>query len=135
MSKLLILIVVVLGILAVAQLARVYELTSRLRGKREEEISDADNRMNATLMWLFPFAYFGFFLWLVVKYGDKMLPVAASTQGEATDALLDFNWWILILVFILTNVLLFYFAGKYVFSKDRRAHWYPHNNKLELLWT
>lgn len=135
MSKLLILIVVVLGILAVAQLARVYELTSRLRGKREEEISEADNRMNATLMWLFPFAYFGFFLWLVVKYGDKMLPVAASTQGEATDALLDFNWWILILVFILTNVLLFYFAGKYVFSKDRRAHWYPHNNKLELLWT
>lgn len=135
MSKLLILIVVVLGILAVAQLARVYELTSRLRGKREEDISDADNRMNATLMWLFPVAYFGFFLWLVVKYADKMLPVAASTQGEATDALLNFNWWILILVFILTNVLLFYFAGKYVFSRDRRAHWYPHNNKLELLWT
>ena len=47
MTKLLILIVVVLGILAVAQLARVYELTSRLRGKREEDISTAtaSNRM------------------------------------------------------------------------------------------
>lgn len=135
MTKLLILIVVVLGILAVAQLARVYELTSKLRGKREEEISDADNRMNAVLMWLFPVAYFGFFLWLVVAYRDKMLPVAASTQGADTDALMDFNWWILIITFVITNVLLFYFAGKYVFSKDRRAHWYPHNNKLELLWT
>lgn len=135
MTKLLILIVVVLGILAVAQLARVYELTSKLRGKREEEISDGDNRMNATLMWLFPFAYFGFFLWLVLRYKDKMLPVAASTQGVDTDALLDFNWWILIITFVFTNILLFYFAGKYVFSKDRKAFWYPHNNKLELLWT
>lgn len=135
MTKLLILIVVVLGILAVAQLARVYELTSKLRGKREEEISDGDNRMNATLMWLFPIAYFGFFLWLVLRYKDKMLPVAASTQGVDTDALLDFNWWILIITFVFTNILLFYFAGKYVFSKDRKAFWYPHNNKLELLWT
>lgn len=135
MTKLLILIVVVLAVLAVAQLARVYELTSKLRGKREEDISPADNRMNATLMWIFPVLYFGFFIWLVAKYGDKMLPLAASTQGEETDALLNFNWWIIIPVFFLTNTLLFYFAGKYVFSKDRRAHWYPHNNKLELLWT
>lgn len=135
MTKLLILIVVVLGVLAIAQLARVYELTAKLRGKREEEISPADNRMNATLMWVFLIAYFAFFLWLVVEYGDKMLPVAASEHGVQTDALLNFNWAILIIAFILTNVLLFYFAGKYVYSKDRRAHWYPHNNKLELLWT
>ncbi len=135
MTKLLILIVVVLGILAVAQLARVYELTSRLRGKREEDISPADNRMNATLMWIFPFAYFGFFLWLVLAYKDKMLPLAASEQGVETDWLMNFNWIILIVVFVLTNVLLFFFAGKYVFSKDRRAFWQPHDNKLELLWT
>ena len=62
MTKLLILIVVALGILAIAQLARVYELTARLRGKREEEISTADNRMNATLMLTFLVAYFVFFL-------------------------------------------------------------------------
>lgn len=135
MTKLLILIVVVLGILAVAQLARVYELTSKLRGKREEDITPADNRMNAMLMWLFPFAYFGFFLWLVLAYGDKMLPVAASTQGADTDALLDFNWWILISVFIITNTLLFFYAGKYVYDKNRKAFWQPHNNKLELAWT
>ncbi|MEZ4789464.1 MAG: cytochrome c oxidase subunit II [Flavobacteriales bacterium] len=135
MTKLLILIVVVLGILAVAQLARVYELTSKLRGKREEEISEGDNRFNARMMWLFLVAYFGFFIWLVCAYGDKMLPVAASEHGAATDALLDFNWWILIIVFVITNVLLFWFAGKYVYSKDRRAFWQPHNNKLELIWT
>lgn len=135
MTKLLIVVVVVLGILAIAQLARVYELTSRLRGKREEDISPADNRLNANLMWLFMFAYFGFIIWLLVRYADRMLPVAASEHGVETDALLNFNWVILFAAFALTNVLLFYFSAKYVYSKERRAHWYPHNNKLELIWT
>jgi cytochrome c oxidase subunit 2 len=135
MTKLLILLVLVLGILAIAQLARVYELTSRLRGKREEDISASDNRMNGRLMMLFMFVYFGFFLWLVLRYQDKMLPVAASEHGVETDWLLNFNWVILLIAFVLTNVLLFVFANKYVYSKDRRAFWQPHNNKLELIWT
>ncbi|MBK6832139.1 MAG: cytochrome c oxidase subunit II [Flavobacteriales bacterium] len=135
MTKLLILIVVVLGILAIAQLARVYELTARLRGKREEEISTADNRMNATLMLTFLVAYFVFFLWLILAYKDKMLPLAASEQGVETDWLMNFNWVLLGIAFVITNVLLFYFAFKYVYSKDRRAFWQPHNNKLELIWT
>ncbi|MCB0795265.1 MAG: hypothetical protein KDB88_11065 [Flavobacteriales bacterium] len=135
MTKLLIVLVLVLGILAVAQLARVYELTSRLRGKREEEISPADNRMNAMLMWLFVVLYFASFIWLMVRYGDKMLPVAASQHGVELDRLLNFNWIIIISVFFITNTLLFYFAGKYAFDKGRRAFYYPHNNKLELLWT
>jgi hypothetical protein len=53
-----------------------------LRGKREEDISAADNRMNATLDVGVPDPlYFAFFLWLVMAYGDKMLPVAASEHG------------------------------------------------------
>ncbi|HRH67977.1 MAG: cytochrome c oxidase subunit II [Flavobacteriales bacterium] len=135
MTKLLILIVVLLGILAVAQLARVYELTSRLRGKREEEISDGDNRFNGRMLWLFVPVYFAFFLWLVLAYKDKLLPVAASEHGVETDWLLDFNWWILIIVFVITNILLFWFAGKYLHDKNKRAFWQPHNNKLELAWT
>ncbi|MCB9170512.1 MAG: cytochrome c oxidase subunit II [Flavobacteriales bacterium] len=135
MTKLLIIVVLVLGVLAVAQLARVYELTSKLRGKREEDISAGDNRMNAMLMWLFPVAYFGFFLWLIYKYGPHLLPIAASEHGRSLDKLYDFNWVILFAVFFITNILLFYFAGKYVYSRDRKAFYYPHNNKLELLWT
>ncbi len=135
MTKLLILIVVLLGILAVAQLARVYELTSRLRGKREEEISAGDNRFNGLMLWLFVPVYFGFFLWLCLAYKDKMLPVAASEHGAETDWLMDFNWWILIITFVITNILLFWFAGKYLYDKNRRAFWQPHNNKLELAWT
>lgn len=135
MTKLLIVLVLILGILAVAQLARVYELTSRLRGKREEDISPADTRMNARLWWIFGAAYFGFFLWLIYAYGDKMLPVAASEHGMATDKLMNFNWAILFIVFFITNILLFWFAGKYAYNKERKAFYYAHNNKLELIWT
>lgn len=135
MTKLLILCVVVLGILAIAQLARVYELTSRLRGKREEDISPADNRMNARLMLLFLFVYFAFFAWLLIAYRDKLLPLAASEHGVETDWLMDFNWYILFTAFIPTNILLFYFSWKYVHNENRRAFWQPHNNKLELIWT
>ena len=135
MTKLLIILVLVLALLAIAQLARVYELTSRLRGKREEDISPADTRMNANLMYIFLVVYFAFFAWLAWAYKDKMLPVAASEHGVALDELLNFNWLILIIVFIITNVALFWFAGKYAFKEGRKAYYYAHNNKLELVWT
>jgi len=135
MTKLLIILVLVLALLAVAQLARVYELTSRLRGKREEDISPADTRMNATLMYVFLVVYFLFFAWLAWAYKDKMLPVAASEHGVALDELLNFNWLILLIVFIITNVALFWFAGKYAYKEGRKAYYYAHNNKLELVWT
>ncbi len=135
MTKLLILLVLVLAILAVAQLARVYELTSKLRGKREEDISPSDNRMNATLWLVFMVVYYAFFIWLIWAYADKMLPVAASAHGEEIDALMNFNWAIILLVFFVTSTLLFWFASKYAYRADRKAYYYAHNNKLELVWT
>ena len=39
------------------------------------------------------------------------------------------------IVFIVTQVALFWFAFKYQESDKRKAFFYPHNNKLELIWT
>ena len=135
MMTLLVLLVIALGIIAVTQMARVYEITSKLRGKREEEISPADNRMNARFMWIFCVIYYAFFFWLLYAYGDKLLPVSASKHGMVLDDLMTLNWVLLFIMFFFTNTLLFYFSGKYYFKKDRVAKWYPHNNKLELAWT
>lgn len=135
MTQLLIIAVVVLGIIAIAQLAKVHELTKQLSGTREEEIPERENRMNGRLMWLFPFVYFAFFLWLIFAYRDQLLPVSASEHGVRTDNLLTFNWVILFIAFFITNILLFYYAGKYYHKKSRKAFYYPHNNKLELIWT
>lgn len=135
MTTLLIFLVIAFGVMAIAQMARVYELTAKLRGKREEEISESDNRMNGRLMWLFCVAYFAFFLWLLIAYSDKMLPVSASLHGVWLDNMMFWNWVVLFIVFFITNILLFWFAGKYYHRKDRTAYWFPHNNKWEIAWT
>jgi len=38
-------------------------------------------------------------------------------------------------VFFITQITLFWFSFKYQQSDNRKAYYYPHNNKLELIWT
>jgi cytochrome c oxidase subunit 2 len=135
MIKLLVVLVVVLGVIAVAQLARVYEITSELRNKREEEISHANNRFNAGMMLVFMVLFFGFFAYLAIAYGGELLPVSASAHGVEVDKLFTANWILITAIFVITNGLLFWFASKYYFRADNRATFFPHSNKLELVWT
>lgn len=135
MNKLLLLIGIILGILAVAQVVRVYELTARLRNKKEEEISRRDNKMNAFLWLVFMIVFYVSFIYLMFEYGDGGLGVSASEHGKEIDWLLNFNFLIVIAVFFLTNTLLFWFAFKYYYRPERKALYFPHNNKLELIWT
>ncbi len=134
MMKLLIILVVILGIVALAQLAKVYEHTRELRKTREEDISYADNRMNAFLWILWMIVFFGSSLYLMVKYAHT-LPESASEHGVALDLLMDVNLWLVTIVFFVVNGLLFWFAAKYYYRKDRRAKFFPHDNRLELIWT
>lgn len=133
--KLVTLLVIVLGVLAVAQLVRLYELSSKLRNRREEDITTRDNKLNANLLLVFMFAFYGLFLYLMSTYGWTGRGDAATKHGAETDWLLNINFGIIILVFFLTNSLLFVFAWKYVKKPGVKAYFYPHNNKLELIWT
>lgn len=135
MTKLIVLIVIILGVIAIAQLVRMYELSSKLRNRREEDIPNRDNRLNATLLLVFMFAFFASVLYLFVEYGYTGRGEAASVHGKSTDWLMDLNLWIIIAVFFLTNGLLFGFAFKYVRKPGVKAYWFPHDNRLELVWT
>jgi cytochrome c oxidase subunit 2 len=134
-SKLIILIVIVLGAIAVAQLVRIYELSSKLRKRGEHEISTRDNNLNGKMMYAFMVLLYAFFIWLMVEYGWTGRGDAASTIGKETDWLLNLNFVIIIAVFFLTNTLLFYFSYKYVRKEGVKAFYFPHNNKLEMIWT
>lgn len=133
--KLITLVVIVLGALAVAQLIRLYEHSSKLRNRREEDIPNRDNKLNANMMLGFMILLFGGFIWLMLKYGYTGRGVAASEHGVTTDWLLNINFILIVTVFFLTNFLLYFFAFKYVRKPGVKAYFYPHNNKLELLWT
>lgn len=135
MLELLILIAIIVGIIAIGKVIRVMELSSSLKGENSWQATDRDHRTQSRLMLVFLFAYFAFIIWQVVEWGGEVLPVSASEHGVTIDALMTTTWIIIIPVFIVTHILLFYFAWKYAYRADRKATFVSHNNKLELLWT
>ncbi len=132
--KLITLLVVIAGVIALAQLAKVGQLTSLIRNKKEEEISAADTRLNGNLWIAFMLAFYASFVWLIIRYGDYN-PPAASAHGDSYDTLMNFNLYIITAVFFLVNTFLFVFANKYRQEPNRKARFYAHDNRLELVWT
>lgn len=93
------------------------------------------NNINGILMLLFLIG-FGVAGWIsaVAYYDDYNIPVASS-HGVTTDNMFWVTMWVTGAAFIITHVLLFYYAFKYRYKKDAKATFYPDNSKLELIWT
>src|ERR1700752_839768 len=126
--KLLILIGLVLLIIAVHQLMRVIELSREFKHTKEWTVTEKDNKFNGKMMLGFAFAFFAFFFWQVNRWNDNSLPGAASEHGVKIDALWDYNMYLIIVVFIITNAALFYFAYKYSGKNDAKAAFFAHDN-------
>ena len=60
---------------------------------------------------------------------------SASDHGEKIDLMLFITFAITGLVFLLTQILLFWFVYKYQFKEKRKIYFFAHDNKLELIWT
>jgi cytochrome c oxidase subunit II len=65
----------------------------------------------------------------------KVLGEPASQHGESIDLMIEITTWVTGLVFVATQIALFWYAFKYQESDKRKAYYYPHNNKLEIIWT
>jgi cytochrome c oxidase subunit 2 len=135
MIKILVYVAIILTALAIGYLVRVFELASNLKGKKPEEITENDNRLQARIMMTFLVVFFAFVIWNLKSFVPRMLPEAASNNGVELDWLFNFNMAILFFVFAVTHILLFYFAFKYYGRKNAVATYFPHNNKLEMIWT
>lgn len=66
---------------------------------------------------------------------DKMLPIPASDHGVKYESMLLITVILTGIVFFITQFLLFYFIYLYQATGKRTAFFYPHNNRLEILWT
>lgn len=133
MSTTWIIIALLLGFVIVFQIAKASEYVSILRG--EERTQKESNRINAFL--LLAFLILGLLgVWYChEKLIGKILPEAASNHGENIDTMLLITIIVTGIVFIITQVALFYFSYKYQAKEGRKAFYYPHNNKLEVIWT
>jgi len=92
-------------------------------------------RVNIVLMVIF---FVGGVIAIVYEmniHTQYLMPEAASEHGKEIDQLFNITLIITGLVFIITQVLLFYFAFAYKRKKGTKALFYPVNNRLELFWT
>ena len=135
MIKILVYVAIILAIFAIGYVVRVYELATSLKGKKQHEVTDSDNRMMGKIMLTFLVVFFAFVIWNLESFGPKMLPESASEHGVGLDWLFNFNMTILFFVFTITHIFLFYFAYKYYGRTGNTATYFPHNNKLEMIWT
>lgn len=115
------------------QIAKASELASILRG---EEKSKA--QVNRLMAWLlvafFVLGMYGIYechMYLI----DSMLPVSASEHGVQYDKMFNVTLVVTGIVFLLTQALLFWFAFRYQSTEKRTSFFYPHNNKIEIVWT
>ncbi|TAH44285.1 MAG: cytochrome c oxidase subunit II [Bacteroidetes bacterium] len=134
MIKLLTLLVLVMAVVTIWRIIRVLELVRDLRGD-EEAITDKDNRTNGKLSLWFIVLGFAGMIYFTLDAKKYLLPVAASKHGALTDSFLNMNFALIIVVFFITQFLLFYYAWKYKHKKGKKAYFYPDNHKLEFIWT
>jgi cytochrome c oxidase subunit 2 len=135
MSGYFILAILALAFLVVFQIAKASEYVSVLKG--EEKTFLQNNRINAFLFIVFLVLGLAGAYWCNELFYDKTLlgKPAASEHGEKIDTMMWLTLGITGVVFFLTQILLFWFSWKYQYTEKRKAFYYPHNNKLELLWT
>jgi cytochrome c oxidase subunit 2 len=135
MMAIIITVVVLLVVVTGVQILKIAELRAISKGEKIYEISEKESKSQAYLLLLFLIYYFGFFVWQVYAYGDRMLPVSASAHGVGIDSLMTVTMAFIIPVFVITHILLFWFAFKYSYSSKRKATFFSHSNKLEMIWT
>lgn len=126
---------IVFGILVLVRIANVAQMAAELSGENEEDEQDKSNKWNGLGFLLFMVFGIALMVYCTVKWLPFALPVAASEHGVDVDKLMNINWLVLIVVFFITQFLLFWFAYKYRYNRNRRSFYFHDNNKLEAIWT
>lgn len=132
---LLVVAVFVLVFVVIFQIAKASEYVQVIKG--EEKARKEQNRVNGFFMIGFLIAgLIGVYYCNELYYDKTLLPYpSASDHGEKVDTMLWVTLIITGIVFIITQILLFWFAYKYQESENRKVFYFPHSNKLELIWT
>ena len=134
-SAIFLLLILALGFLITFQIAKASEYVSVLKG--EKKSFEQSNRVNAFLMVLFlVLGLVGIWWCHDLLYGKTLMPFpSASDHGEKIDTMMRITFAVTGIVFVITQVLLFWFAFKYQHHEKKKAYFYPHNTNWEIIWT
>ena len=135
MNNIFLVAIVVLIFLLIFQIAKASEYVSILKG--EEKSRKQTNRINGFLLIAFLiFGLIGAWWCNDLYYSKTLFPQgSASIEGENIDTMMWITIVVTGIVFFITQILLFGFAFRYQESDTRKAQYFTHSNKLELIWT
>ncbi len=131
-----ILCVILLAVIVV-QIGKITELASKIRGEEQAE-KDSNNR-NAAFGVVFMILFLVLCVASAIYYQNWMLGYgpheSASEHGYSLDSLFNITLFFTGIVFIITQILLFWFAYKYRHQDGRNVLFMAHDTKLEVIWT
>lgn len=113
---------------------RISSLISVAKGDSNKVVTGS-NKINGALFMLFLVGMGFLFFWYSFKEFDNYNLPVASEHGSQYEFMFWTTMAVTGIVFVLTQILLFYFSWKYQYKKESRALFYPENNKLEVIWT
>ncbi|TZF85532.1 cytochrome c oxidase subunit II (plasmid) [Pedobacter sp. BS3] len=111
---------------------KVYEQTNEVQGKKKKYNA---NIIQSVLMGIALVAGLYGAYWSLKVQGAMSVHESASVHGIRLDQMFTITSIITLIVFFITQFLLFGFAIKYRGREKRKAYYYPHNNAIERLWT
>ena len=83
--ELLVVILIILALVALAQIMKVYELSSKLRNKSEADVTKDETNFNASMMIVFMVVFLVGSVYLIIKYPSTVVGPVASLHGADID--------------------------------------------------
>lgn len=137
MTTLIIFLCIALLLLIIVQIAKVRDLSKRLRGSEEVEATAVASTGKGLLVFMAIFliattvsAYY--YKNYILGFGPQ---ASASEHGASIDSMMKWTLAVTYAAFLATNFALFFYAYKYRTRKGHKAIYLSHNNTVELVWT
>jgi len=128
---------VLLGVIVV-QIGKLIELSASIRGEDEARLegNNTTGLLLAAFGVLFVFAsVYSAWVYKDWMFGYGVGLVGASEHGDSLDEAFNITLIFTGIVFVLTQLVLFFYSWKYRETKTSKAEFIPHDNKLEVIWT
>ncbi len=129
-----IIVIALLGI-TLWQMSKIVRLSQGVGEDNSQIANDKDNNTQGKIMLAFVTFFYILMGYCFIQYRSYFLPVTASEHGIEYDRLMMISVVLIMIVQLITQVLLHYFAFKYRGNKNRKALFYADNDKLEFIWT
>lgn len=129
-------LLLIIGILLIAIISLVFKILARIGDIQGKPVINW-NSVNAILMMLFLVIGMGAAFWEFYAHGKLTVfnQGPASEHGAEYDNMFMITFALTGVVFVITQVLLFWYGFKYKSDGKRKALFYPDNHKIEMWWT